>query len=124
MSPEATESPETQEPPAQPTPADDDLPFHRVAVAVFVEARGVDLSDASSVAEFAVRRTLFEHASHVEDHCATIHVDTRRGPEDVLVVDVTDVGVAAGNGHLWLRPTSRPYRDAGRPPLDELNRRE
>lgn len=147
---------------------------HRVAIAVFCEAAGVDERDAAMVAEMTIRRALLAQKLPLDEvaglgttrppRCDTCGVDAGLGPagnitrhvenerwspEDVdvdadeerpqacagsglpPVVDdrpvigftrpdgvpyharifqVRDVGVAAGNGYLWTRPTVAAYR--------------
>ena len=84
---------------------------HRVAVTVFVEAAGVDVSDAANHAAMAVRNAL---AGGVQlrplpyDLPPVRHADL--GDLDPVTVHfVAETGAAGGNGYLRLTPTSLAY---------------
>lgn len=93
--------------------SDSELEEHRVAVTVFCVAPGVDEVDASLVAEAALRRVLTEATGTRVGHECVIEAPFRDFPRHVRVVDVMDIGVAAGNGYLWTRPTGKAYRERG-----------
>lgn len=82
---------------------------HRVAVVVFVEAKGIDERDAGTGATLAVRQALAgPRLGLPADITLTM---ANRPDEPVTVVDVREVGEAAGNGYLWTRPTSKAFRE-------------
>jgi len=82
---------------------------HRVAVVVFVEAEGIDERDAGSAAMLAVRQALAGPRLGLP---ADIILRMANRPDEALkVVDVIEVGMAAGNGYLWTRPTSKAFRE-------------
>lgn len=82
---------------------------HRVAVVVFVEAEGADERDAGNGAELAVRQALAGPRLGLP---ADITLKMANRPDEAMtVVDVMEVGMAAGNGYLWTRPTSKAFRE-------------
>jgi hypothetical protein len=75
----------------------------RIAVVVFADVSG-EASDAEHVVEYWVRQRLgpldgTEHPVPLRDASEV----------KVRVHNVTEVGVAAGNGYLWTEPTSKAY---------------
>jgi hypothetical protein len=85
-----------------------DLEWHDVGVVVFMRAPGVDARDAASRAEWALRRAI----RATPDACLTD--EGRNGTGAMMpVVDVMEVGTAARNGYLWVRPTHLAARERG-----------
>jgi hypothetical protein len=98
-----------------------ELPEHDVAVVVFARTRGVDYLDAANVVSTLLRHTLRDVATRRDGRLPVVEFVARREyTYDVTIVNVTEVGTAAGNGYLWTRPTSRTYRDAGLDPIGEM----
>ncbi len=88
--------------------ADRDDEEFQVSVTVFATARGVDAGDAASLAEMAVRTALRNAAVDGE-----LLVEHRRlGTLKTRVNKVIETGMAAGNGYLWTRATSKAYRES------------
>lgn len=89
---------------------EDDLEVHDVGIVVFMRAPGVDALDAAHRADAAIRRAINEA---VDDDGALLD----RGPQGTgaaMPVDKTmEVGTAARNGYLWVRPTRQAARDRG-----------
>jgi hypothetical protein len=87
----------------------DELSEHRVPVTVFTTVRAVDYADASRVAEVAVRQALSN------ERLAALPLEIRFVSRDhdvpVQVHHISETGIAAGNGYLWVEPTSRAYRE-------------
>lgn len=91
----------------------------RVAVVVFCEAPGVDDRDAGTLATIAVRKALGAGGRlgpDLEPITVTFYNpdQTIRREPTVQPVDVMEVGLAAGNGYLWTRTTSKSFRENGR----------
>lgn len=88
----------------------DDLEWHDVGIVVFMRAPGVDARDAEARAEWAIRRAIRPTPD------ATLLDEGRNGTGAAMpVLDVQEVGMAAGNGYLWLRPTRKAYREREQP---------
>jgi hypothetical protein len=90
---------------------------HRIAVTVFCIAEGVDEVDAGHAAEYAVRQALGQGRPKPTPYAldpVVIYPGAQPLPP-VEVHEVMDTGVAAGNGYLWLRPTSRGYHAPDEP---------
>lgn len=87
-----------------------DLPEHRVAMVVFTTVRAVDAIDAANIASHAIRSAL--KTSSVEAPIRTIMARFREAAVPVQVHDVMDLGVAGGNGYVWIKPTNRAYFSA------------
>jgi hypothetical protein len=86
-----------------------DRTTYRSAVVVFVEAKGADERDAGNAAELAVRQALAGPRLGLP---ADIILKMANRPDEAMtVVDVMEVGLAAGNGYLWTRPTSKAFRE-------------
>jgi hypothetical protein len=84
----------------------------KVAVVVLVDCEGVDERDASNVAQVAVRAAITGDA--LASMPVEVAIPLRKAVDrTVRVIDVMDLGVAAGNGYLWTSPTSRAWRDVG-----------
>jgi len=85
---------------------DADLPLWRVGTVVFSSVRATDYTGACHIAERAVAQGLGEH----------------RGPQEILmrghggslwrarVVQVLDLGMATGNGYVYLLPATKAWR--------------
>lgn len=85
---------------------------HRVAVVVFVEAGGIDERDAGTGAEMAVRQALSGDGVAGMTLPTDITLKMANRPDEAMtVVGVIEVGVAAGNGYLRTRPTSKAFRE-------------
>jgi hypothetical protein len=89
----------------------------RVAIAVFCEVEAVDERDAAHIATVALRGAIARDGKASDDlHVALLPFRMRRDGKiitrDVAVHDVMDAGMAAGNGYLWTRPTSKAYPEA------------
>lgn len=84
-----------------------ELEFHDVGIVVFMRAPGVDAGDAADRAAFALRR-----AVRSSGRDSVLCDDGRNGTGAAMpVVDVMEVGMAAGNGYLWVRPTAKAARE-------------
>jgi hypothetical protein len=87
-----------------------ELDWHDVGVVVFMRAPGVDARDAAARAEWALRRAIRATPD------ASLTDEGRNGTGAAMpVVDLMEVGMAAGNGYLWLRPTPKAARERGLP---------
>lgn len=79
---------------------------HRVAVVVFLEVDGYDECDAGSGGEYAVRQAFTGRRKGLP-------VDTEfvaaNGKNTASIVDVMELGRAAGNGYLWTRPSGKAF---------------
>lgn len=85
----------------------------RVAIAVFVEVEGVDALDASSAAQMLIRKAL-QGDQWPTGQPFVLHHERPDGVSwDGEVVNVMDVGMAAGNGYLWIEPTAKSWREKG-----------
>lgn len=96
-----------------PTQPARELPEHRVAVVVFTSVRAVDFSDASYIAETAIRQAL--KTSSIEDPkhlTVTAKFPGRDERVKVHVRCLREVGMAAGNGYLGTGTTSKAYRES------------
>jgi hypothetical protein len=83
-----------------------ELEWHDVAIVVFMRAPGVDARDAANRADWAIRRAI-RSTPH-----AALTDEGRNGTGAAMpVVDVMEVGMAAGNGYLWTRPTRKTFRE-------------
>lgn len=79
-------------------------PRHRRVV--FMRAPGVDARDAAARAEWALRRAIRANPA------ASLTDEGRNGTGAAMpVVDLMEVGMAAGNGYLWTRPTVKTFRE-------------
>lgn len=87
----------------------EDIPNeYDVGVVVFVRCNGVDLQDAQNRACSAVSRALGS------DRRLPMHQDGERiRGLAARVVEVSEVGRAANNGELNVRPNARPYKMVG-----------
>jgi len=95
------------------------MAVHQVAVTVFCVAEGADYVDAGSHAAMAIRKALSgEQVAPMPYALEPVVLYPGRANEwslePVVVHDVMETGMAAGNGYLWLRPTvkSFPRREA------------
>jgi hypothetical protein len=79
---------------------------HRIAVTVFVEAEGVDRLDASHIGALAVRMSLIRQMNANHELSFT---DRYGRTYTVPMHGVMETGMAAGNGYLWVEPTSKAY---------------
>jgi hypothetical protein len=89
---------------------------YRVAIVVFASVKKTDVPDeieAFSTAELSIKRTLAGG-----DTLARKPFKLDRVPHnfagggllaEVTVHEIKDLGVAAGNGYVWVRPTSKAY---------------
>jgi hypothetical protein len=87
----------------------EELPEHRVPVTVFTTVRAVDYADAARVAEVAVRQAL--SGQRLTRLPVEIRFVTRDHDVPVQVHGISETGIAAGNGYLWVEPTSKAYRE-------------
>lgn len=94
-------------------------PKHRVAVVVFCEVDSVLLEDgklpspvivedAEIVATLAVRNALSEAGWP-----ADITVSAYGHTWPVRAVRALELGIAAGNGYVWSRPSAKAYTEGG-----------
>lgn len=83
---------------------------YRVAVAVFLETDGIDEHDAGSGGVLAVRQALAGRAMTLP---LEVEYVAANGQNTAKVVDVMEVGMAAGNGYLWTKPTVKAFRERG-----------
>lgn len=84
-----------------------DLAKHRVAVTLFATVECVDGRDGGHILTYAVRhalRSALNEAGHLP-------FESHNGTRTIRVHDVMDTGMAAGNGYLWLEPTSKAFRE-------------
>jgi hypothetical protein len=92
-----------------------DLPEFDVAVVVFTRVRGVDRIDASHIAESAVARAIMDApAPPGADLVLRRTTQTQNLQVPVQVAQVRELGIACGNGYLWVEPTKRAYRESPR----------
>lgn len=96
----------------EPQPRDNsDLPVHQVAMVLFTTVHAVDNLDAAAVARVAIVSAL-KDSMVVRPHApATIMARFRDASVPVQVHEVMDLGVAGGNGYVWIKPTSKAYRE-------------
>jgi hypothetical protein len=98
--------------PQPPSPRDNsDLPEHRVAMVVFTTVRAVDELDGHGIVRHAIRSAL--KTSSVEAPILTVMARFRDGEVPVKVHDLVEIGTAAGNGYVWIKPTNRAFYSAG-----------
>jgi hypothetical protein len=79
---------------------------HRVAVAVFLEVDGFDEDDAGMGGMLAVRQAL----GAIRGLPQEITFRAANGEHAAQVVEVMELGIAAGNGYLWTRPTGKAFQ--------------
>lgn len=84
----------------------------RVAVVVLADVEAVDDMDAANAVSLAVRAKLAGSARVSLPIELPIPLK-RRATSRPGVVDVMDLGMAAGNGYLWTYPTHAAWRDRG-----------
>ena len=102
-------------------PTEDPQRF-RCAVVVFMDVRGVDQGDANNAAQRVVRHAVGEGDRGLLP--ATYPIPGTQHPRfegadlSARVVEVMDLGVAAGNGFLWQMPTSKAWAQHGLTPLE------
>lgn len=90
-----------------------DLPEFDVAVVVFTRVRGVDRIDASHIAESAVARAIMDApAPPGADLVLRRTTKTQNLQIPVVVAQVRELGIACGNGYLWVDVTKRAYRES------------
>lgn len=115
---------------------DDGRETHRVSVTVFMETKGHYRQDAVTSAEMLMRHIIstvvgppvkqqlpdtvdgdetyenWRYLQHIEVDGSG--VNTKTIPSHCYmtgdILEVMETGMAAGNGFLWLQPTSKPYR--------------
>lgn len=81
---------------------------YRVALVVFCEASGADAYDAAYHAQRALTQQLSpNHARPALLNPVSFPNGVTLPP--VVVHDVIEVGMAAGNGYLWTSPTSKAF---------------
>jgi len=85
---------------------------HRVAVVVFCEVDTDLLEDAEVIAALAVRRALAT-TDAPRMWPADVSVDAYGSHFPIRAVRVVEAGMAAGNGYLWMRPTSKAFPESG-----------
>jgi hypothetical protein len=88
-----------------------ELPEHEVAIAVFVKLRAYDQRDAANTAEVAIRQAL--GGDTWMERSPTIEFRSVRHTVPVHVGNVMDVGTAARNGYLSVRPSTQAFRSEG-----------
>lgn len=81
---------------------------YRTVVVVFVTADGVDERDAGHAAVLAVRTALGGDQMRLP---VALTRQMRDFTIEAEVVDVQEAGMAAGNGYLWTRPTSKAWSE-------------
>lgn len=95
--------------PSEPLRDNSDLPEHRVAMVLFTTVRAADKLDAQAVARHAIVSALNDSGVVRPYRPATILVRFRDSEIPVQVHDVMDLGVAGGNGYVWIQPTNRAF---------------
>lgn len=91
---------------------DDKDKTHRVGVLVFMNASGVDFADATNVACALIRDKLADGI--LNPLPVTLEFERRDGVKFTgEVIQVMEVGMAAGNGYLWTNVTSKSWRERG-----------
>jgi hypothetical protein len=83
--------------------SDDGLPQHKVAITVFCTVNAVDLLDAASIAERAVRQTLRGGQTGSRTEIAADFPGRR--PAIARVLHVRETGSAASSGLLSIEAT-------------------
>lgn len=91
-----------------------DLERFRVAVTVFAETEAVDSTDAGHLVERAVEDALRAALGNEEALVVTQPPRVEPPGRKVWLVQVLETGTAIGNGYLWVTPTVRAWREAGR----------
>ncbi len=94
-------------------PADEpnpDPPEQRVSITVFATVRAVDVQDAGAIASVAISRAL--RAANPGPTEVLVMCPMRDGDRPVRIHQVMETGMAAGNGYLWTRATSKAYRES------------
>lgn len=85
----------------------------RVAVTVFCEVQAVDETDATHIAERAVKdaikRASVDKGAPTAIHHATLRFVAWNRNFDVTVHAVREIGMALRNGYLWAQPTSKSF---------------
>jgi hypothetical protein len=83
---------------------------HRVAVVVFAECEGADYHDAAMGAQMSLNQFFREHAEGDYKSWTIPSPPRKDGYKwDTTIHDVVEVGIAAGNGYLWTRPTRKAF---------------
>jgi hypothetical protein len=86
-----------------------DRQTYRVAIAVFVEVEGVSEHDAGTAGMLAIRQALCD--GKLGSFPREVEYRAMDCQHTAKIVDVIEVGMAAGNGYLWTRPTSKAFRE-------------
>lgn len=79
---------------------------HRVAVVVFMDVEAVDEQDAGNVADMMLRDVIRLVGSH---RILTSRDNVWEGE----IHSTMELGMAAGNGYLWTRPTGKAWQEFG-----------
>lgn len=85
---------------------------YRTATVVIAEAEGVDQHDAEMAAQIIIRNKLADRGKLP----VGLGFNLRSSTLDAEIIDVMDLGMAAGNGYLWTYPTLKAWREIGREP--------
>lgn len=83
------------------------LPEHRVAMVVFTTVRAVDQTDAAGIVRHAVRNAV--RMASIDNEAAVLLARFRDARVRVQVHELMDLGMAAGNGYVWIHPTAKAY---------------
>lgn len=86
----------------------------RAAVVLFVDIDEDQVADAHDL-EQLVRQSLYQNHWNREKNGIFAQLPVKFGKREleVRVVDVMDVGRAAGNGYVWTEPTNTAWRNRG-----------
>lgn len=96
-----------------------ELDEYRVAVVVFTSVRAVDRLDARHIAEAAVSLVIRDaqrvHPGSSGEPCGELFMRRVSQSQNlcipVQVAAIRELGVACGNGYLWVEPTAKAYRE-------------
>lgn len=109
--------------------APEELPLIQVPITVFASVRAADEAEAEFIATAAMRQA-FKTCS-IQGYTAplTIQVQLMGDWLPVHIHQLMETGMAAGNGYLWTRASSKAYRDfpmqdAAKPPTSEASPHE
>lgn len=87
----------------------------RVAITVFADVEATSDSDAEQIAGLTIRRQLSGDERPKALPYPLPPFVLNRGTDyelplgTVTVHQIMETGLAVGNGHLWLRPTAKPF---------------
>lgn len=84
----------------------------RAAVVLFVDIDEDQVASEHDL-ETLVRQSLWQNHWNKDGLFAKLPVKFGKRELEVRVIDVMDVGRAAGNGYIWTKPTNTAWRNRG-----------